>query len=56
MGGISATTKRGKLFYLLNAIESSAKVVIIRCSDKAKFTNFAAIDKESVINLFLLKL
>lgn len=49
VGGISANPERSKLFYLSNAIESSAKAAMIRCTDKQRFTNFAAIDSESVI-------
>lgn len=49
VGGISANPERSKLFYLSIPIESSAKVPMIRCSDKAKYSQFSLIDSESVI-------
>ena len=48
VGGISNNPERSKLFYLSDAIESSAKVGLIRCSDSNRFNNFAAIDTTNV--------
>ncbi|AUR52646.1 transporter substrate-binding domain-containing protein [Aquella oligotrophica] len=49
VGGISENPERSKLFYLSIPIESSAKVPMIRCSDRVKYSRFALIDNESVI-------
>ncbi len=49
VGGISENQNRKQLFYLSDAIESSAKAPIIRCNDSARFTHFADIDQESVV-------
>lgn len=49
VGGISENQSRRELFYLSDAIESSAKVPLIRCSDSMRFTSFADIDQESVV-------
>jgi cyclohexadienyl dehydratase len=49
IGGVSETPARKQLFYLSDAIESSAKVPLIRCSDSNRFTSFASIDSESIV-------
>ena len=49
IGGISENPERKQLFYLSDAIESSAKVPLIRCSDSNRFTSFASIDSESIV-------
>jgi cyclohexadienyl dehydratase len=49
VGGISANSGRAQFFYLSDAIESSAKVPLIRCSDNNRFTSFATIDTNGVV-------
>ncbi len=49
VGGVSDNPKRRELFYLSDAIASSAKVPLIRCSDRERFTKFANIDSESIV-------
>lgn len=48
VGGISYNEKRAALFYTSLAIESSAKVAMIRCSDVNRFHSFNDIDQESI--------
>lgn len=48
VGGISYNQKRAELFNTSLAIESSAKVAMIRCTDLAKFHSFKDIDQESI--------
>lgn len=49
VGGISYNLERSRLFNLSDAIESSTKAPLIRCTDAKKFTSLAAIDNESII-------
>lgn len=48
VGGISGTPARSAQFGFSEAIESSAKVAMIRCSEQQHFTKFADIDNESI--------
>ena len=49
IGGISENVERKKLFNLSDAIESSAKVPLIRCIDNNRFKNFSDIDNPNII-------
>jgi cyclohexadienyl dehydratase len=49
IGGISDSKERAENFFLSNAIESSSKVPLIRCSDSKRFSDFAAIDNNNVL-------
>lgn len=48
VGGISGTSARATQFGFSSPIESSAKVAMVRCSEQQRFTNFTAIDNESI--------
>ncbi|MCX8514123.1 MAG: transporter substrate-binding domain-containing protein [Burkholderiales bacterium] len=49
IGGISDNKFRRRSFYLSNAIESSAKVPLIKCAATNLFSNFAQIDQDHVM-------